>query len=302
MDKVCECQHISAAGHVLTLLQDVLKWAFVYVADPIQTPLLLSMLLELILGAFAAPLVGQCFFKSLVSRTAELAREVHDFLVSPACITSDVKRARAISRLIVAISTGLQNHPPFNVVADPLRLHVLIRRLSDGPTEAWATADKVLLSAFSTPFASPISRADVRSILLLLREEQWQDAGEDLRVSPFGVLSRLLIDATLCSSCPAHLFRLLFRTWTPRLCKKSDSSRRAKRMTLVSRSCCKPSISRKLGPSADLHRNQRIKKHKLHSVSGKTSRTSYCPSSNPSDSTGWTTRRPWTTTHSSSAR
>lgn len=154
-----------------------------YIHDPTQIPLLLTLLLELQLRALNEPALGHCFTTSLVSHTAELSRQVHDFLVSPACITSDARRARAISRLVVAISTGLQSLPPFDTLADPLRLHLLVRRLSDGPTDVWDECDKLLLPAFSSPFVRPILRADARSIFMLLKEEQWEQRGSDLRVS-----------------------------------------------------------------------------------------------------------------------
>lgn len=128
------------------------------------------------------PALGQPFTKSLVSRTAELSRQIHDFFVSPACVTSDVRRARAISRLVVAVTTGFQSLPPFAALADPMRLHLLVRRLSDGPSDVWDSCDRLLLPAFSSPFTHSILRADARSIFMLLKEEQWEETGYDLRV------------------------------------------------------------------------------------------------------------------------
>lgn len=88
-----------------------------------------------------------------------------------------------MSRLVTAVSTGLQSLIPFNSIADPMRLHLLIRRLNDGPSDAWAKSDILLLRAFSVPFAQPILRLDVRSVLALLKEEKWGEGGQNLRVS-----------------------------------------------------------------------------------------------------------------------
>lgn len=151
--------------------------------DPAQIPLLLTLLLEVQLNALSTPCLGECFAKSFAVRTTELARQVHEFLISPACVTSDAKRARAITRLVVAVSTHLQTSPPFNALADPMRLHLLVRRLNDGPIDAWDSCDKVLLKAFSAPYTYSILQADARSIFMLLKEEQWEDRGSALRVS-----------------------------------------------------------------------------------------------------------------------
>lgn len=151
--------------------------------NPTQIPLLLTLLLEVQLNALSIPSLGECFAKSFAVCTAELVRQVHEFLISPACITSDARRARAITRLVVAVSTSLQAEPPFNTLADPMRLHLLVRRLSDGPVDAWDNCDKMLLKAFSAPYTCSILRADARSIFMLLKEEQWEERGFDLRVS-----------------------------------------------------------------------------------------------------------------------
>jgi serine/threonine-protein kinase ATR len=149
--------------------------------------------MELFLSAIDLPVLDHTFFKSLAVSFAETSRQVHDFLVSPTCISTDARRARAISRLVLAASTGLQSLPPYNAIADPMRLHLLVRRLSDGPSDAWESSDKLLAAAFSAPFSRPILRADAISVLALLRQEQWGEHGGQLRVSLYNLPTRSII-------------------------------------------------------------------------------------------------------------
>ncbi|GJE85010.1 serine/threonine-protein kinase [Phanerochaete sordida] len=158
-----------------------LEHAFICVHSPGQTPLMLTLLLELLLNTLNARHLEQTFIKSLTVRTAEVTCRVYDFLISPACLTSDVKRARAMTRLVNAVCTALQSLEPFNAIADPMRLHLLIRRLNDGPSDAWTKSDVLLVHAFSSPFSQPAGRPDVLSVLMLLKDEQWGDEGQDLR-------------------------------------------------------------------------------------------------------------------------
>ena len=170
---------------------------------------MLTLLSGLLLDTLNARQLEQSFAKSLTVRTAELACQLHDFLVSPACLTSDSKRARAITRLVTAVSSGLQCLVPFNSIADPMRLHLLIRRLNDGPNDAWAKSDTNLLQAFLAPFSQPILRVDARSVLVLLREEDWGDAGHNLRVRWFGFPHRLILSTHMHRSSHQHICRLV---------------------------------------------------------------------------------------------
>ncbi|EKM59861.1 uncharacterized protein PHACADRAFT_181804 [Phanerochaete carnosa HHB-10118-sp] len=162
-------------------LKNYLDHAFICVRSSAQTPLMLTLLLELLLNALDTRNLDQTFMKSLTIHATEMAHQLHNFLVSPACLTSDAKRARAIGRLVTAISTSLRSLAPFNSIADPMRLHLLMRRLNDGPSDAWAKPDVLLIGAFSTPFTKPPVRVDVHSVLTLLKEEQWGDDGCNLR-------------------------------------------------------------------------------------------------------------------------
>ena len=166
-----------------------MKTTCVYVHNPTQTPLVLSLLMEIFLTSLDALAIGHAFVTSLAVSFAEMSRRIHDFLVSPACITTDARRARAISRLVLAVSTGLQCLSPYHHIADPMRLHLLIRRLNDGPNEAWESSDKLLVEAFSVPFSRPILRADALSVLILLRQDRWGEHGRQLRVSVFTFVS-----------------------------------------------------------------------------------------------------------------
>lgn len=113
---------------------------------------------------------------------AETTRQCYDFLISPACQTTESKRARSITRLIHSATSGLQPYPAFRDITDTMRLHVLISRLHDGPLDAWTESDETLVEAMNEPFSNSPLRADLHSVLLSLKEEQWEATGANLRV------------------------------------------------------------------------------------------------------------------------
>ena len=143
--------------------------------------------MELFLNSLDSPVLDQTLVKSLALTFTDTARQIYDFLVSPACMTTDFRRATSITRLVIAASTGLQHLPPFNAIADPMRLHLLIRRLTDGPNDFWESSDELLLKAFTAPYSRPILRADIQSVLVLLRQSEWDVTGQKLRVSRLNI-------------------------------------------------------------------------------------------------------------------
>ena len=150
--------------------------------DKTDVPWILSSLMKILLQAMESSVLSDWYLNDLLRDAADCTVHTYRFLLSPACITSGGRRARALTRLI-SVTNTLSLRPTFARTAEHLRLQFILELLSTGPSEYWDLEESALFDAFNHPIANPPPSADLQAILGHLVREEWGDRGDLLRVS-----------------------------------------------------------------------------------------------------------------------
>ncbi|TCD67266.1 serine/threonine-protein kinase M1 [Steccherinum ochraceum] len=149
-----------------------------------QVPSVLVLGIDIVIRALCPDLLSHWFVLDILLRSLNIARRTFDYFLSPACVTTDVRRAFAVAQLLSVIALAASSSDRFAELAEYMSSYALVRRLDEGPRSEWEQVDTQLLQILNKPLTAVPPFAQVQAVVSALRvhgvadsECQLQDAG-----------------------------------------------------------------------------------------------------------------------------
>ncbi|OCH94317.1 hypothetical protein OBBRIDRAFT_823598 [Obba rivulosa] len=165
---------------------EIEKEALVTVHDPSRSPGVLTLFFEICCrAAIRSSAAVRWHLSDLIIRTVHLYRHISNHLLSPACATTPLRRARALKRLWTVALTTLRLFPGFQSDLVLTLNSVISYRLELGPSSGWDDFDLFVKGIIDTTaveaFSASTMGCDIQDFLEILCTEEWGASGEGLR-------------------------------------------------------------------------------------------------------------------------
>ena len=147
-----------------------------------QLPNLLTTAIEILIRGIYPDVLSQWFAMDILRHSLSVARRAFVYILTPACTTTDTRRARAISQILSAVSFAAPYNGHFAELAEYMCGLILVRRLEEGPQAAWEHTDRQLQRVYEQPFISNPTFGQVKVVASAISSRNWGDDGAHLRV------------------------------------------------------------------------------------------------------------------------